>query len=183
MGEVMAMASRWYIVHTHSGCEKKVAAAIEEQAGKKNMTDRFEKVVVPTEGVVEVKKGKKVNAERKFFPGYVLVKMELNDETWHLVKSIPKVTGFLGGSGNKPQAISEKEAESIFKQMEEGVQTTKRGVTFDIGETVKVVDGPFDSFVGVVEEMDEEKQKLKVAVSIFGRATPVELEFTQVEKM
>ena len=177
------MTSRCYIVHTNSGCEKKVSAANEEQAGKKNMTPLFEKVVVPTEGVVEVKKGKKVSAERKFFPGYVLVKMELNDETWHLVKSIPKVTGFLGGSGNKPQAISEKEAEHIFKQMEEGVQTGKRGITFEIGESVKVVDGPFDSFVGVVEGMDEEKQKLKVAVSIFGRATPVELEFTQVEKI
>jgi len=178
----MAMAGRWYIVHTHSGCEKKVAQAIQEQASKKSMDELFEKVVVPTEGVVEVKKGKKINTERKFFPGYVLVKMELNDETWHLVKSIPKVTGFLGGSGNKPQPISEKEAENIFKQMEEGVQSTRQGIMFEIGETVKVVDGPFDSFVGVVEELDEEKKKLKVAVSIFGRATPVELEFTQVEK-
>ena len=177
------MSNRWYIVHTHSGCEKKVAQQIEEQAVKKDMAALFEKVIVPTEGVTEVKKGKKVKTERKFFPGYVLVKMDLNDETWHLVKSIPKVTGFLGGSGNKPQPISEREAEDIFKQMEEGVQSTRPGLSFEIGESVKVIDGPFDSFVGVVEDADEEKQKLKVAVSIFGRATPVELEYTQVEKM
>jgi transcriptional antiterminator NusG len=176
------MAVRWYIVHAHSGCEKKVASAIQEQAEKKGMTELFEEVSVPTEGVVEVKKGKKHNVERKFFPGYVMVKMEMNDETWHLVKGIPKVTGFLGGNGNKPLPISDSEAESIFRQVEEGITAPKPSVVYDIGESVKVVDGPFESFVGVVEEIDEEKSKLKVAVSIFGRATPVELEYTQVEK-
>lgn len=176
------MAAKWYIVHAYSGFEKKVAQQIKENAAQKGMTDKFEEVTVPSENVVEVKKGKKINAERKFFPGYVLVKMELNDDTWHLVKSIPKVTGFLGGSGNRPQPISEAEAERIFKQVQEGIGSTKPGVTFDVGETVKIIDGPFDSFNGVVEEVDTEKSKLKVAVSIFGRATPVELEYTQVEK-
>lgn len=174
---------RWYIVHAHSGFEKKVAQEIEAQAGKKGLSPLIEKVVVPTEGVVEVKKGKKVNTERKFFPGYVMVKMQLNDDTWHLIKSTPKVTGFLGGSGNKPQPISDSEAERIFKQVEEGVSASGKQLVFEIGQNVKVIDGPFDSFIGVVEELDEEKKKLKVAVSIFGRATPVELEYTQVEKV
>lgn len=175
-------AARWYIVHAHSGFEKKVAQAIQEKAEQKGMVNLFEEVTVPVEGVIEVKKGKKVNTERKFFPGYVLVKMQLNDETWHLVKSIPKVTGFLGGSGNKPQPISDIEAERIFKQVREGITAPKPSVMFESGESVKVIDGPFESFVGVVEEIDQEKNKLKVAVSIFGRSTPVELEYHQVEK-
>lgn len=176
------MAAKWYIVHAYSGFEKKVAQTIKENAAQKGMTQFFEEVTVPVESVIEVKKGKKVNTERKFFPGYVLVKMEMNDDTWHLIKSIPKVTGFLGGSGNKPQPISEKEAEQIFKQVQEGIDAPKPGVSFETGESVKVIDGPFESFVGVVEEVDQEKNKLKVAVSIFGRSTPVELDYTQVEK-
>lgn len=176
------MAAKWYIVHTHSGSEKKVAQTIREQAAQKNMSNLFEDVCVPVEGVVEVRRGKKVNAERKFFPGYVLVKMELNDDTWHLVKNTPKVTGFLGGSGNKPQPISETEAQRIFQQVQEGIDAPKHGGTYEIGDAVRVVDGPFESFTGVVEGVDTEKHKLKVAVSIFGRATPVELEYVQVEK-
>lgn len=176
------MAHRWYIVHAHSGFEKKVAQTIREQAAKKGLEQAFEDVYVPIESVVEVKKGKRVNAERKFFPGYVMVKMDLNDDTWHLVKSTPKVTGFLGGSGNKPQPISNREAERIFQQVQEGIESPKHSVQFAMGDSVKVIDGPFDSFVGVVEDVDDVKNKLKVAVSIFGRSTPVELDFTQVEK-
>ena len=175
-------AARWYIIHAYSGFEKKVAQAIREQAAERNLSDKIEEVVVPTENVVEVRRGKKVPAERKFFPGYVLVKMVLNDNTWHMVKNTPKVTGFLGG-GNKPQPISEKEAEQLFSQMKEGTGPSKSTVTFEVGESVKVIEGPFDSFVGVVEGVDEEKSRVKVSVSIFGRATPVELDFTQVEKV
>lgn len=178
------MAFRWYIVHTYSGFEKKVAQSIKEQAAQKGLTDKIEEVVVPTEEVVEVRRGKKVAAERKFFPGYVLVKMELSDPTWHLVKNVPKVTGFLGGGGKgKPQPISDAEAERIFQQVKEGVEHPRHTITFEVGESVKVIDGPFESFVGVVEGVDEEKERVKVSVSIFGRATPVELEFTQVEKV
>lgn len=176
------MAHNWYIVHTHSGSEKRVAQAIKEQAAKKDFGDKFEDIFVPIEKFVEVKKGKKVESERKFFPGYVMVKMEMNDETWQIVKNIPKVTGFLGGGGNKPQPISNNEAERIFKQVQEGIESPKHSVEFDVGDSVKIIDGPFDSFVGVIEEIDQEKNKLKVAVSIFGRSTPVELDFTQVEK-
>lgn len=176
------MAARWYIVHAHSGFEKKVAAAIKEQADKKGLGKFFEDIVVPIETFMEVKKGKKVNSERKFFPGYVLVKMDMNDEAWQVVKNTPKVTGFLGGGGNKPQPITNAEAERIFKQVQEGIESPKHSVHFDIGDSVKIIDGPFDSFVGVVEDLDEGKNKLKVAVSIFGRATPVELDFAQVEK-
>jgi len=175
------MAHRWYIIHAHSGFEKKVAIAIKEKAAQQGMSAKFEEIFVPVENVLEVKKGKKVNTERKFFPGYVLVKMDLNDDTWHLVKSVPKITGFLGGSG-KPQPISDVEAERILQQMKEGIEAPKPGVSFEIGETVKVIDGPFDSFIGVVEDLDEARAKLKVAVSIFGRATPVELDYIQVEK-
>jgi transcription termination/antitermination protein NusG len=176
------MGLRWFIVHTHSGFENKVAAAIKEQAQKKAMESNFAEVFVPTEGVVEVKRGKKVSRDRKFFPGYVLVKMEMNDESWHLVKNIPKVTGFLGGGGSKPQPISDRDAESIFARVKEGVDSPRHTVVFEVGESVKVTEGPFESFIGVVEELDETHNKLKVAVSIFGRATPVELEYSQVEK-
>lgn len=174
------MAFQWYIVNTFSGFEKKVAQTIKEQAASKGLDHFFEEVTVPVEEVVEVRKGQKVNAERKFFPGYVLVKMEMNDDSWHLVKSVPRVTGFLGGKG-LPQPISESEVERIFQQIEEGVQNPKHAVSFEAGESVKITDGPFESFVGVVEEVDNEKSRLKVAVTIFGRSTPVELEFGQVE--
>jgi len=174
---------RWYIIHAYSGFEKKVAQAILETAAQRGLSDKFEAVTVPTEEVVEVRKGKKVQAERKFFPGYVLAKMEMSDETWQLVKSTEKVTGFLGGGGIRPQPITEAEANAIFRQVQDGIDTPKRAINFDIGEQVKVIDGPFESFIGVVEDIDESKEKLKVSVSIFGRPTPVELEFKQVDRI
>ena len=170
------------MIHVYSGFEKKVAQAIREQGEQKGLADRFEEILVPTEEVVEVKRGAKVNSERKFFPGYVLIKMDLDDETWHLVKNTAKVTGFLGGRG-RPTPISEAEAARIMRQVQEGVERPKPSITFEIGEQVRVSDGPFTSFNGVVEEVDEEKSRIKVAVSIFGRATPVELEYSQVEKV
>ena len=176
------MASRWYVIHVYSGFEKKVASAIREQAEQKGLSERFEEILVPTEEVVEVKRGAKVNSERKFFPGYVLIKMDLDDETWHLVKNTAKVTGFLGGRG-RPSPISEGEASRIMRQVQEGIERPKPSITFEVGEQVRVSDGPFTSFNGVVEEVDEEKSRIKVAVSIFGRATPVELEYSQVEKV
>jgi transcriptional antiterminator NusG len=176
------MASRWYVIHVYSGFEKKVATAIREQAEQKALSDRFEEILVPTEEVIEVRRGAKVSSERKFFPGYVLVKMDLDDETWHLVRNTAKVTGFLGGRG-RPSPITEAEAARIMHQVQEGIERPKPSITFEIGEQVRVCDGPFTSFNGTVEDVDEEKSRVKVAVSIFGRATPVELEYTQVEKV
>ena len=175
------MAMRWYIVHAYSNFERKVAESIKERAASAGLSDLFAEVLVPMEEVVEMRRGRKVSSERKFFPGYVLVKMELNDQTYHLIKSTPKVTGFLG-TENKPIPITEEEAGRILLQVQEGVERPKPSVTFEIGEQVRVADGPFASFNGLVEEVDEERARLKVAVSIFGRATPVELEFGQVEK-
>ena len=176
------MAQRWYIINALSGHEKKVAQTIKEQAAEKGMSELITEVAVPAEEVTEVRKGKKVAAERKFFPGYVLVKCEMNDKTWHLIKGVPKVSGFLGGKG-KPQAVSDAEVDRIFSQIREGVRRVEEGAIFEVGETVKVVDGPFESFSGVVQDVDTSKKKLKVEVSIFGRATPVELEYGQVQKI
>jgi transcriptional antiterminator NusG len=176
------MAKRWYIVHAYSNFERKVAESIKERAAAAGLQDMFEEVLVPMEEVVEMRRGRKVSSERKFFPGYVLVKMDLNDETYHLIKATPKVTGFLG-TENKPIPITDDEAGRILQQVQEGVERPKPSVTFEIGEQVRVADGPFASFSGLVEEVDEERARLKVAVSIFGRATPVELEYAQVEKL
>ena len=176
------MALRWYVVHVYSGFERRVAQSIREQAVQAGMTEQIAEVMVPTEEVVEVRRGSKVNAERKFFPGYVLIKMDMSDETWHLVKNTPKVSGFLGGKG-RPSPISDAEAERILHQVKEGIERPKPSIVFEIGEQVRVADGPFTSFNGLVEEVDEERGRLKVAVSIFGRATPVELEYSQVEKL
>ncbi len=176
------MAMRWYVLHVYSGFENKVAEAIKDKARKKGLEDKVEDIMVPKEEVIEVKRGQKVNTERKVYPGYVLAKLDMNDDVWHMVKDTPKVTGFLG-AGNKPVPISEKEAAKLLQQLQEGVEHPKSSITFEIGEEVKVAEGPFASFNGVVEEVDEAKSKLKVSVSIFGRATPVELEYGQVEKM
>ncbi len=174
--------SQWYIIQAYSGFEKKVAASIKDQAEAKGLGGNIEEVLVPTEEVVEMRRGKKVNTDRKFFPGYVLAKIEMTDETYHLVKNTPKVSGFLG-SGSTPSPISNAEVERIIHQVQEGIERPKPSITFQVGEQVRVADGPFTSFNGVVEEVDEERTRLKVAVSIFGRATPVELEYTQVEKI
>ena len=173
---------RWYVVHAYSGFEKSVARNLIERVERAGMKDRFGEILVPVEEVVEMKAGQKKTAERKFFPGYVLVQMEMDDDTWHLVKSTPKVTGFVGGTATKPAPISEKEVQAILDQMREGVEKPKPKVLFEVGETVRVIDGPFTDFNGNVEEVNYDKSKLRVSVMIFGRATPVELGFGQVEK-
>ncbi|MDO8296754.1 MAG: transcription termination/antitermination protein NusG [Caulobacter sp.] len=173
---------KWYIVHAYSNFEKKVAEHIRDQAKNQGLEDCFSEILVPTEDVVEVRRGRKINSERKFFPGYVLVKMDLTDEAYHLVKNTPKVTGFLG-SASKPMPVSEKEVQRIVGAIEEGVERPKPTISFEIGEQVRVTDGPFASFNGTVEHVDEDRARLHVAVSIFGRATPVELEYNQVEKV
>ena len=175
------MEQRWYIIHTYSGFEKKVAQAIREQA-ERSMPDLFEEILVPMEEVVEMRRGQKISSERKFFPGYVLIKMVMTNESWHLVKNTSKVTGFLGTAG-EPTPISQAEADRILQQVQEGVERPKPLIEFTIGEMVRVADGPFSSFNGMVEEIDQDKARVKVSVSIFGRATPVELEYTQVEKL
>lgn len=175
------MAHRWYVVHAYSGSEKTVADEIIKKAEKQSLTESFQEILVPTEEVLEIKRGQKTNTERKVFPGYILVRMEMNDTTWHLVKDIPRVTGFLGAKG-KPAPISNAEAERLVKQLQEGTERPRNVILYEVGETIKVVDGPFNSFTGMVESVDQEKARLTVSVSIFGRATPVELDFAQVEK-
>jgi transcriptional antiterminator NusG len=176
------MAQQWYVVHAFSGFEKQVARSLEEHIRNAGMEDMFGDIMVPTEEVVEMKGGQKRTTQRKFFPGYVLVKMEMNDDTWHLVKSVPKVTGFIGGTATKPAPITEKEAQAILLQVQEGVDKPKPKFSFEPGELVRVIDGPFADFNGTVEDVNFEKAKLRVSVSIFGRMTPVELDFSQVEK-
>jgi transcriptional antiterminator NusG len=177
------MSKRWYVVHAYSGMEKSVARALQDRLERAGMQDQFGKILVPTEEVVEMKNGQRTISERRFFPGYVLVEMEMNDDTWHLVKNTGKVTGFVGGSGHRPTPISEKEVEKIMSQMQEGVEKPKPKTLFEVGEMVRVREGPFTDFNGNVEEVNYEKSRLRVAVTIFGRATPVELEFGQVEKL
>lgn len=173
---------RWYVVHAYSGFEKSVARNLAERIERAGMKDRFGEILVPVEEVVEMKAGQKKTAERKFFPGYVLVEMEMTDESWHLVKNTPKVTGFLGGTAMKPTPISQKEVDNIMSQMQAGVEKPRPKILFEVGETVRVKEGPFTDFNGTVEDVNYDKSKLRVAVTIFGRSTPVELNFGQVEK-
>ncbi|PLY15497.1 MAG: transcription termination/antitermination protein NusG [Sedimenticola sp.] len=176
------MAKRWYVVHAYSGLEAQVKRSLEERIKRFGMSDFFEEILVPTEEVVEMRAGQQRKSERKFFPGYVLVRMDMTDETWHLVKDCPKVMGFIGGTGDRPAPISEKEADAILQRVQEGVEKPRPKVLFEPGEVVRVTDGPFNDFNGVVEDVDYEKSRLKVSVLIFGRSTPVDLEFGQVEK-
>lgn len=176
------MSKRWYVVHAYSGFEKSVQRALVERVARSGLEDKFGQILVPVEEVVEMKGGQKSVTERKFFPGYVLVEMDMDDESWHLVKSTPKVTGFVGGTGNKPTPISEKEVDKILHQMQEGVEKPRPKILFEVGELVRVKEGPFTDFNGSVESVNYEKSRLHVSVTIFGRATPVELEFSQVEK-
>ena len=174
--------ARWYIVHVYSGSENRVAQLIRENADKKGMAAEFEEILVPTEEVIEIKAGERVNVDKKYFPGYVLVKMVLTDETWHLVRTVPRVSGFLGTKG-KPSPVSEAEVKRIIDQVKASAETPRSSVSYEIGDQVRIVDGPFASFTGFVEEIEDDKQKLKVSVMIFGRATPVALEYTQIEKV
>ncbi|MBS0347185.1 MAG: transcription termination/antitermination protein NusG [Proteobacteria bacterium] len=176
------MSKRWYVVHAYSGFEKSVQRALVERIARAGMQDFFGQILVPVEEVVEMRNGQKSISERKFFPGYVLVEMEMNDDSWHLIKSTPKVTGFVGGTANKPTPISEKEVDKIMQQMRDGVDKPRPKVLFEVGEMVRVKEGPFTDFNGSVEEVNYEKSKIRVSVTIFGRATPVELDFSQVEK-
>ncbi|MET0067600.1 MAG: transcription termination/antitermination protein NusG [Candidatus Thiodiazotropha sp.] len=176
------MTMRWYVVHAYSGFESQVQRSLKERVARYDMQDKFGEILVPTEEVVEMRAGQQRKSERKFFPGYVLVQMEMTDETWHLVKDVPKVMGFIGGTGDRPAPISEKEANAILQRVQEGVEKPRPKVLFEPGEVVRVIDGPFNDFTGVVEEVDYEKSRLKVSVLIFGRSTPVDLEFGQVEK-
>lgn len=176
------MSKRWYVVHAYSQYEKRVAQSIKEHVARAGLEDEFGEVLVPTEEVVEIREGQKRTTERKFFPGYVLVQMNLTDETWHLIKNVPKVLGFIGGSGDRPTPLTDAEADQILSRVEESVEAPKPKTLFEAGEAVRVIDGPFADFNGVVEEVDYEKNRMKVAVMIFGRSTPVELEFAQVEK-
>ena len=176
------MAKRWYVVHAYSGFENKVRQSLVERIERAGLQDRFGDILVPTEEVVEIREGQKRRSERKFFPGYVLVQMELGDETWHLVKDVPKVLGFIGGTSDRPAPISDKEADAILQRVQDGVEKPRPKVLFEAGEVIRVTDGPFNDFNGVVEEVNYEKSKLRVSVLIFGRSTPVELDFGQVEK-
>jgi transcriptional antiterminator NusG len=176
------MALQWYVVHAYSGFENQVKRALEDRVARADMGDMFGEILVPTEEVVEMREGTKRRSERKFFPGYVLVQMEMNDDTWHLVKDAPKVMGFIGGTSDRPAPITEQEANSILQRVQEGVDKPRPKVLFEAGEVVRVTDGPFNDFNGVVEEVNYEKSRLRVSVLIFGRSTPVELEFGQVEK-
>jgi transcriptional antiterminator NusG len=176
------MAKRWYVVHAYSGFEQQVKRSLEERIQRKGVQDKFGEILVPTEEVVEMREGQKRRSERKFFPGYVLVQMEMDDDTWHLVQDVPKVLGFIGGTGDRPSPISDKEANAILQRVQEGVEKPRPKVLFEPGEMVRIIEGPFNDFNGVVEEVDYEKSKMRVSVLIFGRSTPVELEFGQVEK-
>lgn len=176
------MTKRWYVVHAYSGYEGRVQRALKERVERAGMQEFFGEILVPTEEVVEMRGGKQRKSDRKFFPGYVLVNMEMNNDTWHLVKDVPQVMGFIGGKADRPAPITDKEAEAILQRVQEGTDKPRPKVLFEVGEVVRVIDGPFNDFNGVVEEVDYEKNRLKVSVSIFGRATPVELEFSQIEK-
>jgi transcriptional antiterminator NusG len=176
------MALRWYVVHAYSGYENSVKRSLEERIARSGLQDMFGEILVPTEEVVEMREGQKRSTSRKFFPGYVLVHMEMNDDTWHLVKDVPRVMGFIGGTSDRPAPISDREAQSILERVQEGVEKPKPKVLYEPGEVVRIIDGPFNDFNGVVEEVDYDKSRLRVAVLIFGRSTPVDLEFSQIEK-